>query len=546
MSEHDTGTVWHPLRFPQGRSKLIDRESTRLDSWKEIAEYLGRDVRTVIRWEKERGLPVRRVPGEKGHRVFAFREEIDSWLQGDARPTKPPGIAVLPFVNAFQPDRDYIADGISENIISSLSRIPSVRVMAWSTVGRFHGATDPLRIGRELKVGAVVTGRVAQRNGFWQINVELVDPSDGAQLWGKQFTKPAMDLQTLPDLIAGEILRGIEIRLLAHESQRLLPKLSVKPEAYDLCLQARYSFGELTEGNFARAVEALEKAIAIQPNYAQAYAELAQCYTFLAIGYGDLPPRELLAKADAAARKAIELDESLGEAHCALAVASVYHGWDWQSVEKELKRAIELNPSYANAHGFYATLLLALGRMEECFAEDLWGIEVDPLSPLLSGDYAFHLALAGQHEEALNHIRRVMQATPGVWGHKYILGVVYERMARYPEAIEALEQGVEAGLLHTIPLGVLGYTYAVAGQREKALGVLRRLDELAKTRPVSHFSKAMVFAGLGDRESALTCLEKAFEERTAWLYMLKAYPWLGSLHEESRFQELVRRVGLPS
>jgi TolB-like protein/Flp pilus assembly protein TadD len=525
---------------------VSSNDRTRLDSWKEIAEYLGRDVRTVIRWEKERGLPIHRVPGAKGG-VFASREEIDAWLHGGPRPPAgPPRIAVLPFLNILEPSQDYVPQGMTENIIASLSRVPRVRVMAWSTVGRFRGpAADPRQVGQELKVNAVVTGRVAQRNGFWQVNVEIVDPSDGAQLWGKQFTKPALDLQTLPDRIAREILDGIEVRLNPQESQRLVPKLQVKPEAYDLYLRARYYFSEIAEGSFLRAIESLEKAIAIQPDYAQAYAELAQCYTFLAIGYGDLPHRELLAKADVAARKAVELDDSLGEAHCALAVASVYHGWDWAFVEKEFKRAIELNPSYANAHGLYGTLLLALGRMDEALAEDLWANEVDPFSPLFSGDYAFHLTLAGRHDEALDHIRRVMQANPGVHLHKYILGVVHERMGRYTEAIEALEQSVAVGPAHTQPLGVLGYVYAVSGQREKAFGVLRRLEELAKTRPVSHFTKAFVFAGLADRESALASLEKAYEEGSAWLYMLKAYPWLASLHNEPRFQELVRRVGLP-
>lgn len=526
---------------------MSSKDRTRLDSWKEIAEYLGRDVRTAIRWEKERGLPVHRVPGEKGG-VFALREEIEAWLHGGPRlPMGPPKIAVLPFLNILEPSQDYVPQGMTENIIGSLSRVPRVRVMAWSTVGRFRGgAADPRQVGQELNVNAVVTGRVAQRNGFWQVHVEIVDPYDGAQLWSKHFTKPALDLQTLPDLIAGEILDGIEVRLKPQESQRLVPKSSVKPEAYDLYLRARYQFNEIGEGNFLRAVESLEKAIAIQPDYAQAYAELAQAYTFLAIGYGDLPPRELLAKADAAARKAIELDDSLGEAHCALAVASVYHGWDWAFIEKEFKRAIELNPSYANAHGLYGTLLLALGRVEEALAEDRWALEVDPFSPLFSGDYAFHLALAGWHQEALDHIRRLMQAIPGVNVHKYILGAIFERMGRYPEAIEALERSVATGVLHTNPLGVLGYTYAVSGQREKALGVLRRLEDLAKIRPVSHFSGAMVYAGLGDRESALSSLEKAYEQRSPWLYMLRAYPWLESLRDEPRFQELVRRICLPS
>ena len=519
-----------------------------MDSWKGIANYLNRDVRTVIRWEKERRMPVHRVPGEKGHGVFALREEIDNWLRSDSnRDAKPAALAVLPFSNTLRPGQDYVTDGIGDSLISALSRIPRVRVMAWSTVSRYRGVNLDLRqVGRELNATALVTGRVAQKNSFWQVSVEVVDPADGAQLWAKQYAKPLVDLQMFSHEIASDILEGLDIRMTGHQKRRLAGRIVKNPEAYDLYLQGRYKSNQFTGESFQQAMECFQRAIVLEPSYAQAYAELAFCYTFLGVGYGDFPPREFFAKSDTAARKAVELDETLGEAHCALALASPHIGFDWQFVEREFKRAIELNPSYPSSHAYYAVLLLALGRAEEGIEEMMWAMEVDPLNGLAGGDLAFHLALAGHTDEAMEQIRKAQKTLPGFATLDYIQGVVYERKGKYKEAIEALERGVAGNLMHTIPLGVLGYIYAMTGKREKAIGVLARLEELAKTRTVSHFSKAIVYAGLGDVEKGLCCLEKAYQEKAPVLYFLNAYPWLENLRKDPRFADLVRRVGLPS
>jgi TolB-like protein len=259
-----------------------DTASIRLDSWKEIADYLGRDVRTAIRWEKVRGMPVRRVPGQKGHGVFALREEIDAWLNsGLPQTADAPTVAVLPFFNASDPEQEYVSDGISESIINTLSRTPRVRVMAWSTVRRYRGlGADPRQVGRSLSVAAVVTGRLLRRNSFWQISAELVDPADGAQLWGKQYARPAVDLQTLPHQITGDILAGLGVQLKAQELRRLMPRLVSNPEAFDLLLQARFQFNQFTVVSFSKALEYLEQAIQLAPDYAEAYAEMAHCYTF--------------------------------------------------------------------------------------------------------------------------------------------------------------------------------------------------------------------------------------------------------------------------
>lgn len=340
---------------------MTTQPDRRLDSWKEIASYLGREVRTVIRWEKDRGLPVHRIPGGKGHGVFALRSEVDAWLQeGPAGRGNPAALAVLPFLNSEHPEKSEVSDAISQTIISTLSRIPNLRVMAWSTVSRFREeASDPRAAGRELNASAVMAGRISQRNSFWQVSVELIDPSDGAQIWSRHYSLPVVDLQMLPNRIASDTLEGMEISLSAADAQRLVPEAMIKPEAYMLFLQGRYHAGQLSADGFNRAMECLQQALALEPEYAQAYAELAYCYTFLGMGYGDVPSLQMYALADQAARRAIELDDTLGEAHCSLAIASPHRGWDWGLVERELRCAIGLTPSHSLAHLCYPIEKLA-------------------------------------------------------------------------------------------------------------------------------------------------------------------------------------------
>jgi TolB-like protein len=207
---------------------MPDKPAGRLDSWKQIAKYLRRDVRTVIRWEIERGLPVHRIPGIRGYGVFAERTEIETWLHGGSRAVGRPLIGVLPLTNTVRPGHEHVSDGISENLIRSLSKIPTVRVMAWSTVAHFRGpAGDPVQVGRQLGLSAIAAGRVAQRNGFWQVHMELVDPTDGAQLWGKEYTKPAIDIQSLPNQIARDIVSGMDVHFGTHEAVSLLSKRTV-------------------------------------------------------------------------------------------------------------------------------------------------------------------------------------------------------------------------------------------------------------------------------------------------------------------------------
>ena len=527
---------------------MNDRDTARLDSWKEIADYIGRDVRTAIRWEKERGMPVRRIPGPLGHGVFALRPEIDAWLTGGLhQASDPPSVAVLPFLNASEPDQEYLSDGITESVINALARIPRVRVMAWTTVRRFRGSqADPREVGRHLKVRAILAGRLLRRNSFWQVSAELIDPADGAQLWGKQYALPAIDLQNLPTQITGDVLSGLGIQLGAHEQRRLIPARFSHFEAFDLLLQARHQFNQVNASSLQQAIGLLQRAIHIEPDYADAYAEMASCYTFLGIGYGDLPAKEILGKADAAARKALELDGALGSAHAALAAASPFRGFDWPFIEKELRRAIELSPGLSYAHTYYGTILSALGRFDEAVEELSWAAEIDPLSPFAVGDFAFHLAMAGRLEEAESQIHKAIQLMPQ---HRlpflYVRAVIYELRGLHAQAIQSLEAGLADGFGHTVPLGVLGYIYARNQQPDQARAVLSRLEDLAAHRPVSHFSMAIVHAGLGDIEAALAALEQAYGERTPFLYFLNTYPWFDGLRQQSRFAELLRKVGLP-
>lgn len=527
---------------------MAEMPGRRLDSWKEIADYLGREVRTVIRWEKGKALPVRRVPGGKRQAVFAYTNEIDGWLAGDGATPSKPAIAVLPLMNGdLAPDDEYLTDGISETVIRKLSQVPQIRVMAWSTVAAYKNRkADPRRIGRELNVSAVLTGNIAPRGAGMVVSVELVDASDGAQLWGAQYAPSLAKIHELPDEIAAKIAQSLRLRLTVEEGQQLSKRSTQNAKAYDLYLRASYHLNKSTPDGINKALEYFEKAIAEDSTYGLAYAGLAECYAFLAVGHGDLPPKELFEKASAAARKALEIDDTLAEAHCALGWSSPYHGWDWRVAEKAFQRAIELNPSCAAAHWGYAyVLLVLLKRDHEALQEMRCALELDPLSLLMNSDLGAFLAFAGRYDEAIEQARETLEMEPNHALAHYTLGWVYERKGMYREAVAALEKSVSLSLLHTLPLGVLGHTYAAAGKHRKALAVLDRLDELASKRPVSHVSKALVWIGLGEKEKAFESLEMAYGQSSPMLYYLNIWPHFDNLRSEPRFQELMQRIGLP-
>jgi serine/threonine-protein kinase len=477
------------------------------------------------------------VAGEWLH-ISRSRESIDS-------------IAVLPFVNTGNdPNVEYLSDGITEGVIDSLSQLPQLRVMAWSTVSHYKGRdSDPQNVGRDLNVRAVLAGTFVQHGDAVQVRVELVDVTNGSELWGERYSGNLANALTLQKDIVKEASDKLRVRLSSEEKGRLTSGYEANPESYQLYLKGRYYWSKGTLEGLEKGVEYFEDAIGKDPGYAQAYAGLADCYVDL--GGGDVfqPPKDTFPKAKAAAAKALEIDDALGEAHTALGGVKWGFDWDWQGAEQEFKRGIELKPSNAVAHFRYAEYLVSMGRLDEGLAESKRVQEIDPLSPRMAGALAYHYLAAHRYDDAIAQYKKAIELDPTVtWLHSE-LGLVYARKRMYRQAIAEHEEMGE--LANEVSAGnqevaaALGWVYAVAGRRTDAQRILEDFKRLSLRAYVDFYLVGAVYAGLGDKDRAFESLERGYEERSGSMAYLKVDPFWDDLRSDKRYADLLRRIGLP-
>jgi len=457
-------------------------------------------------------------------------------------------VAVLPFVNiSADPKTEYLSDGITESIINNLSQLPGLRVMARSTVSRYKGKdADPQKVGQDLHVGAVLTGRLQERGDALVIQAELVDVSKGTQLWGAQYNRRAADLLKVQEDISREISEKLRLRLTGEEKTRLAKRSTTNSEAFQLYLQGRYWWNKRTPQALQKGLAYFQQATDKDPGYALAYVGLSDSYYLLgSSGYDVFPPREVMPKAKAAAVKALELDGMLGEAHVSLAQVVAGYDWDWSTAGREFQRAIELNPNYATAHHFYAIHLAAMGRLKEALAEEKRAQELEPLSLIISANVGRQLNWTGQYDQAIEQYRKILEIEPNFLVGHQLLGGTYLRKGMYDEAISELRKAKDLSPGGTFALAILGCTYAQAGQKAEALKVLDQLKQLARQRYIPAYHFAIVFVGLGEKQQAFEWLAKAYDERSDNLTLLKVEPVYDRLRSDPRFQDLVRRIGLP-
>ena len=451
-------------------------------------------------------------------------------------------VAVLPLVNASNDaNAEYLSDGISESLINNLSQLPQLKVISRSSSFRYKGKeVDPQEVAKTLGVGAIVTGRVIRRGGELQVSVELMNAQDNTQMWGEQYNRPAADLQAVQVEIARTISEKLRLRLTGAQEQQITKQATRNPQAYQLYLTG-LSYGR--KGgveNIKKALDYYTQALALDPQFALAYAGTVPAYINL-LGSG-ADPAELMAKARAAANKAVELDDSLAEAHSALAGIK-QREWDWSGAESGFKRALELNPSLAGARSNYASYLSLLDRTAEALAENRRAQELDPLRISFKGNEAQILYLARRYDEAIQVLHDVIKMQPDyAIAHSY-LGYAYAQKGQYAEAIAAHQKALSLGADPTGTLCYLGYAYAKSGNRDEALGILGKLKTTKEH--VAPGELAALYVGLGDKEAALALLERAYREHDLQLQYLKVEAHYDPLRSEARFQDLVRRVGLP-
>ena len=449
-------------------------------------------------------------------------------------------IAVLPFINQNNdPEMEYQSDGLTESIINSLAQIPNIRVISRSSVFRYKGKeTDPVKAGKELGVRAVLTGRILQRGDNLTISTELVDVRDNKQLWGEQYTEKVSDLMSLQRAIASQITGNLRLQLSAPEHERVTKHHTESPEAYQLFLKGRFHWNKRTGESLEKSVEYFNQAIEKDPQFALAYAGLADTW-FSRGWYRFVVPKEAYEKARAAATRALELDDRLAEAHTILAAIKSTYDWDWQGAEKEFKLAIQLNPNYATAHQRYSLFLPITGRFDEAVAEAKKAREVDPLSLSVNENVGDILYLARRYDEAIEQLRKTLELDPNFQVAHGTLAKVYDAQGQPEKALEERLKGTppEAAVQ-------MRKIFAASGMKGYWKYRLEQTLERAKRDYVSPADLALYYARIDDKDTAFAWLEKAMEERSILFNYLVADARFDNLRSDPRFPKLLARVGL--
>ena len=553
----------------------------RLDSWKEIASFLKRGVRTVQRWEREEGLPVHRHQHRKLGSVYAFESEVAKWwnsrrpsLEGTAeapepgrQPKRKLKLLVLPFENlSGYANQEYLSDGLTEEMITRLARLqPNRLAVVARTTAMGYKATQKrvTEISQELALDYLLEGSVRRAGSQVRITAQLIKGNDETHLWAQAYDRGMSDVLALQSEVAARIADEIHLALAPPERARLRPVPRTDPEAYEHFLKGRYHVNHMTPQELGASIPWFQRAVEKDPGFALAYASLANAYSLLAIAPFDaVPPHQAMPKATEAVARALQLDEMLPEAHAALGVVRHHYEWDWKGAEEAYQRAIELNPAYPGAHLRHAWLLLALGKtsaaLKEVHAAEKIAQEVDPyLLVVIRATRAAAFYFAREYDKAITECNDALDLDASYFLLHYLLGRCYARQGKVAQAIQTLMErrasppvsARSAGPVHKwgeIPLMDTGlaHAYAVSGRKEEAETALAQLEKLAQTRYVPATYMGILYAGLNDRAQAFAWLEKAFEERADGLTLLNVDPLVDGLRDDPRFKSLVKRIGL--
>src|SRR5438105_771365 len=454
-------------------------------------------------------------------------------------------LAVLPFVNSTaDPNSEYLSDGITESIIYSTSKLPRLRVIPSSSVFRFKGkGIDPQTAGHELGVTAVMTGRVNQHGDDLLISAELIAVRDNSLLWGQQYTRKLADLLTVQEEIAREISERLRTRLTIEEQKQFSKRYTGDAEAYQLYLKGRYYWNKRSSDNLKKATELLKAATEKDPNFALAYAGLADCYAVSYYYVGERP-REIMPLAKTYAAKAIELDPTLAEPHATLAFAAWLLDWDQAGAEKEFLRAFELNPNYPTAHHWYSRYLRGTGRTDEAFREIKRAEELDPLSLVIINNIAENYIDRGDLNSATRECQRMIDLDPNFWAAYQTLGIVLVKQGRYDEALAEAQKSTQLANRSNASLALLGHIYARLGRRTEADAVIKELEKRYADKSADGRDLAVIYTGFDDKDRAFAWLEKAFADHSVILAFLRLEPLLEPLQSDPRWKDLERRIGL--
>jgi len=456
-------------------------------------------------------------------------------------------IAILPFDNlSHDPEQEYFADGLTEQLITDLGQISALRVISRTSVMQYKGTKTPLpQIARELNVDGLVEGAILRSGGRVRITAQLIQANPERHLWARTYERDLRDVLAIQGEVAQAVAREVRVKVTPLEQTRLVRARAVNPEAYEACLKGRYFNHRQTREDTLKANDYFVRAIEADPSYAPAYAGLADNYTWATFGFLGVRPKEAFAKAEQAATRALELDDTLAEAHSSLAYVRYVTKRDWETGEKGFQRALEMNPNLVTAHESYALCLMTMGRFEESIAEFERALDLDPLSVVLNVELGSPYYFAGKHAQAMKQFRKALELDQNFPLAHFNLGLSFTQLRRYDDAIKEFQTALAGERENAIFLAPLGYCYAVAGKRAEALQVLASLRHRGEKEYISEFLLAMLYTGLHENEQAITALEKAYQEQDGWLIIAKVEPDLDPLRSDPRFQDLLRRMNFP-
>src|SRR5579864_9024441 len=620
---------------PPGERHNFDppTDEPRLESWGEIASYLRREIRTVQRWEKYQGLPVRRLQIGKLGSVYAYRSELDKWyrerqpaaengeedaekathgdvatevlvshdaededakgeassdevppprrritrlqititlltllflavvtpafyyLRGGHSPVRPTGrgkirLVVLPFANlSGDSQQDYFSAGLTDEMITQLGRLDPDHLGVIAAETSKASASKPIaELGRTLDVQYALEGSVRRGGNEVRINVQLIQVSDQTHIWANSYTGDLRNILNVQDEVAAAVANQIRVALpvgsTSNREAKTKPARAVNPEAYDAYLRGRLYW--TNRGDLHKGIEAYQKAIDKDPNYALAYAGLARAYALLGqVPYDDMRPVDAKPKAREAAEHALQLDPQLGEAHSVLANVSFSYDWDFEAAEREFQRAFALNQNDATAHSWYSHFNMLRGHLPVALQENSRALDLDPVSPLFNTVRAEIYYNSRQHDSAIDQANRAIEQYPTYWLAYIWLGSAYREKRLYAQALEQFSEARKLSSDHPVIIALHGHTLALAGDHAGARKALADLQTLAQSRYVSSLYFAAVYTGLGEKSAALDWLEKAYRERNDRLLYLNVDPMADPLRSEPRFRDLMKRLHLP-
>ncbi|MEP6911296.1 MAG: protein kinase [bacterium] len=461
-------------------------------------------------------------------------------------------VAVLPFVNdSNDPNAEYLSDGISESIIRSLSQLPNLKVMSRSAVFRFKGKNlDPQDVGRSLKVGAVLAGRLVKQGDRLIIKTELIDVSDGSQLWGAEYNNTLSDIFSVQEEISRKISEKLRIRLTGQDEEKLTKRYTQDADAYGLYLKGRYFWNKRDEPGLRNGIKYFQQAEEKDPSYALAYSGLADSYALLS-DIGVVKPSDDMPKAKAAAQKAVDVDPTLAEAYTSRAFVKLAYDWDWLGAEADFKKALELNPKYPTAHQWYASYLIQMGKFEQAKKEIEEAHQLDPLSPIISSNLGQYAYYEHRYDDAIENYNKTLEMVPDFWVTHHYRGLAYTMKGMYEQAIAEFRGSIQSpgegslkeGSVENDPevAASLAFAYGKAGKRKEAEAILERFKTLSGQRYVSPTYFAIAYAGLNDPNQAIAYLNKAYESRHPGLVLIRIDPLFDGLRTDARFKQIVQR-----